>query len=101
MSMVAQSVSASATDWARNGIHPAIITGSVTAVGTVTEINAALSGLRFTPTPDSNGSTSIGIAVSDLGNSAHPDNAAVGTANANVTINITAINDAPVLTVPG
>ncbi len=76
-------------------------TGSVTAIGTVAEINAALSGLRFTPTLNSNGATSIGIAVSDLGNTAHPDNAAIGTANATVPITVNAVNDAPVLTVPG
>jgi large repetitive protein len=71
------------------------------AVGTVTEINAALSGLRFTPTANFNGATSLDIAVSDLGNSAHIDNAVEGTANASIAINVAAGNDPPVNSVPG
>jgi hypothetical protein len=77
------------------------VPGTVVAEGTVAELNAALSGLRFTPTLHSNGATSLSVAVSDLGNSAHPSLPSIGTANASIPINIAAQNDAPVNTVPG
>src|SRR5262249_30644821 len=42
---------------------------NVTFEGTLTAVNAALNGLRFTPAPDFNGASYLVIATNDLGNS--------------------------------
>ena len=67
---------------------------SMTFVGTLAEINAALDGLAFTPAPDYHGPASIQITVDDRGN--------VGLGGAKVdldaiAITVTPVNDAPVL----
>jgi len=73
-------------------------TGTVTLVGSVTEINAALNGMGFTPTADYNGSDTLSITTNDKGNTGVggplSDSDTVG-------ITITAVNDAPVNHVPG
>ena len=40
----------------------------MTVRGTIADINAALEGLRFDPTPGYAGSTTLSIAANDLGN---------------------------------
>ena len=66
-------------------------TGSVTIIGTVAEINAALAGLSYTGNLDFNGSDTLTVTTTG------------GTAQDIDTIAITvnAVNDAPVNTVPG
>ncbi len=66
---------------------------SLVARGAISDINAALDGLVFTPTPNANGTGQITVLVGDLaatgsGGSANDSDA--------VTLNITAVNDAPV-----
>jgi len=73
-------------------------TANVTLTGTVAEINAALDGLKFTPVANFNGGVTLTVTTDDLGNT--------GTGGSkidtdNVTINVTAVNDAPVNSVPG
>jgi hypothetical protein len=65
----------------------------MTFVGTISEINNALEGLRFDPTPDYNGPATIDITVDDQGN--------IGSGGAKtdldtINITVTAVNDAPV-----
>ncbi len=72
-------------------------TATVVATGTVAEINAALSGMVFTPTPDFSGTASIQMVTDDLGN--NPSGAITDTDSFNITVNN--LNDAPVLTVTG
>ena len=73
---------------------------AVTATGTLANLNAALNGMTFTPALNLNGAgvASLVVAANDQGN--------IGTggpqsANATIAINLTAVNDAPVITVPG
>jgi parallel beta-helix repeat protein/VCBS repeat-containing protein len=66
---------------------------TMTFTGTIQDINAALNGLRFDPTANFNGQSTLTITTNDQGNT--------GTGGAlqdsdNVTINVTAVNDAPV-----
>jgi VCBS repeat-containing protein len=74
-------------------------TATVTINGTLTQVNAALNGLSYAPTGDFNGSDTLTVATSDNGNvGADPGN--TGGANDEqdsdpITINITAVNDAP------
>lgn len=71
---------------------------SVTVLGTIASINAALDGLSFQPTPNFNGAATLTIATDDLGNTG-----AGGplSASSSVTINVTQVNQPPVNTVPG
>ena len=71
---------------------------NVTLTGTVAEINAALDGLKFNPTANVNGAVTLTVLTDD--------NGFTGTGGAksdsdNIIINVTAVNDAPVNTVPG
>jgi VCBS repeat-containing protein len=70
---------------------------TVTLQGALSDINAALEGLTFTPTASYLGAASLQIATSDLGNTGTG-----GTLSDTDTIDIDviAINDAPVNTVP-
>jgi hypothetical protein len=71
---------------------------SMVFTGTIAQINAALNGLTFTPGGDFNGSASVAIVTNDQGSSgaggAKSDTDGIG-----ITVN--AVNDAPVVTVPG
>src|SRR5262249_3642845 len=72
--------------------------GTVTVVGTLASLNAALDGLQYLPSLDYNGTDTLTIAADDLGNTG------VGgplTDTRTVGLTITAVNDAPVLTAPG
>jgi len=65
---------------------------AMTFTGTVADINAALDGLVFEPTPDFNGSAFLSVSVNDLGNSG------LGGPLTDLdfaTITVTAVNDAP------
>jgi len=71
---------------------------SMTFRGTLTNVNAALSGMRFNSATDFNGPASVTIVTNDLGNFG------VGgtlTDTDVIPITVTAVNDAPVNTVPG
>lgn len=72
--------------------------GSMTFRGTLTDINAALAGLRYTPTPNFNDNTTLTISVNDLGNTGLG-----GAKTATSTVNLTFIpvDDPPVNSVPG
>ncbi|MBI1312828.1 hypothetical protein GC176_16180 [bacterium] len=66
--------------------------------GSQADVNAALDGLSYSPNAEFNGSDSLSISVSDLGNSG------AGGPNSvtdSVAINVAAVNDAPTITVPG
>ncbi|HRQ64617.1 MAG TPA: Ig-like domain-containing protein [Xanthomonadaceae bacterium] len=72
-------------------------TDAVTAEGLIANLNAALDGLLYEPDPDYNGTDTLAILVDDLGNFPPP----AEQASASVAITVNAINDPPVLTVPG
>lgn len=69
---------------------------SVVASGTLTALNAALDGLRFTPAPDYFGAASISIATDDHGNTG-----TTGPAADSDTLDFTveSVNDAPSFTI--
>lgn len=66
---------------------------TMTFTGTVSDINAALNGLTYTPAPNFNGAASLQITTDDLGNTG-----AGGPQSDTTTVNITVnpVNDAPV-----
>ena len=66
--------------------------------GTQTAINAALAGLQYRPDLNYNGLDQLNLGVNDLGNTGA--GGALST-NASVAITVAAINDAPVLGLPG
>ncbi|MEA3043358.1 MAG: hypothetical protein QOH47_1196 [Sphingomonadales bacterium] len=80
-------------------------TATVTITGTVTQVNAALNGLSYSPTGNFNGSDTLTVVTNDQGNTgADPGN--TGGANDEqdsdpITINITAVNDAPTVSGDG
>jgi hypothetical protein len=71
---------------------------TMTLRGTVTEINAALDGLRFQPDADWSGTAQLEIETSDLGNTGVGP---VGIAQDTIDISVTPVNDAPTHDVPG
>jgi sugar lactone lactonase YvrE len=71
---------------------------SMTFSGTAANLNAALNGLRFDPFADFNGSGSLQVTTSDLGNSG---SGGTQTADSTIAITVNAVNDAPVHSVPG
>jgi len=73
-------------------------TASVSATGTLTDLNAALNGLSYAPNANYNGSDSLAITANDNGNTG-----AGGplTDAESVAITVNAVNDAPVNSVPG
>jgi hypothetical protein len=73
-------------------------TGSVVATGKIANINTALDGLTFQPAADFNGAASVKIATDDQGNTG---SGGAQTDTDTVTINLSAVNDAPVNSVPG
>ena len=70
----------------------------MTFTGTKAAINAALDGVAFTPTTDFSGAAGLQIGTSDLGNTGA--GGALTDTDA-ITINVAAVNDAPINTVPG
>ncbi len=75
-------------------------TGNASMVfqGTQAAINAALAGLQYRPNLNYNGPDQLNLGVNDLGNTGA--GGALST-NASVAIAVAAINDAPVLGLPG
>ena len=69
-------------------------TGSITLTGTIADINLALDGLTYDSDDNYHGTDQLTITVDDQGNTGDGGNL---TEVANVAINITSINDAPVL----
>jgi VCBS repeat-containing protein len=78
---------------------------TMTFRGTQAAINTALNGLSYTPTGDFNGSDTLTVTTNDQGNTgADPGNTGDATSEQDsdtVTINITAINDAPTVSGDG
>jgi hypothetical protein len=72
--------------------------GNVTLTGTVAEINAGLNGMIFTPTGNFNGSTELTVTTDDQG---FTGSGGPLTDVDKITINVTAVNDAPVITSDG
>ncbi|MGO4830764.1 beta strand repeat-containing protein, partial [Rhizobiaceae sp. 2RAB30] len=70
--------------------------GIMTFTGTIADINAALDGLTFIPTPGYSGPASLQITTNDQGLSGGSAQSDTDT----VTIDVTPQNDAPVLTLP-
>ena len=73
-------------------------TATVTVQGTITDINNALNGLSFTPTPGYLGAASLQVVTNDLGNAPA---AAPQSDSDLININVIVVNDPPVNTVPG
>src|SRR6185503_13488298 len=71
---------------------------AMTFTGTISDINTALNGLSFASTANFNGAANLQIVTSDLGNTG---SGGTLTDTDNVAITVTAVNDAPVNTVPG
>ncbi|MGB5204314.1 MAG: hypothetical protein WBN63_09015, partial [Eudoraea sp.] len=72
-------------------------TASVMLSGTLTDINAALDGLTFTPTASYLGAASLRIQTSDNG---HSGTGGTLTDDDTISIDVIAINDPPVNSVP-
>ena len=73
-------------------------TSSVAFRGNLSDINAALAGLSYRGNLNFNGADALVLDVSDQGaTGAGP----IGTDNRTLGITVTAVNDAPVITVPG
>lgn len=70
---------------------------TMTFQGSLAEINAALDGLVYSPTSNYNGADSIDIVVNDRGQSGA---GGARTANSSISVNVRAVNDAPVVTAP-
>ena len=66
---------------------------SMTFTGTISNINAALNGLRFNPNLHYNGGASVQVSINDLGNTGTPG---AQSANRSVAVAVAAVNDAPV-----
>jgi VCBS repeat-containing protein len=66
--------------------------------GTLASINSALNGMQYAPNLHFNGSDTLQIVTSDLNNTG---SGGAKTDTDTVTINVSAVNDAPEVTVPG
>lgn len=71
-------------------------TASVTIAGTAAQVNAALDGLSYAPDLNYNGSDTLTVSTNDNGNTG----GGALTDTDTIAINIAAINDAPVNSVP-
>jgi hypothetical protein len=71
---------------------------SITLTGTVANVNAAMDGLTYTGNLNFNGADTLVVSTNDNGNTG-AGGPKIDTDN--VTINVAAVNDAPVNTVPG
>ena len=72
-------------------------TSAMVIQGSLSDLNAALTNLTYTPTLNYNGSDSLRIITNDNGNTGGPVSGLSDTDT--VAISVTAVNDAPVLTV--
>ena len=75
-------------------------TGTVTLTGTVAAINSFIgtSGVTYTTAADDTAAQTLTVSIDDGGNTG---SGGAKTDTETVTLNVTAVNDAPVLTVPG
>jgi hypothetical protein len=71
---------------------------TVTLTGSQSAINAALDGMSVTPAANSSAAITLTVDTNDLGNTG---GGGAQSDSDDVTIHVTAINDAPVVTVPG
>jgi Domain of unknown function (DUF4347)/Cadherin-like/RTX calcium-binding nonapeptide repeat (4 copies)/Bacterial cadherin-like domain len=71
--------------------------GEIVFEGTIADINAALDGMTYRGDQNFNGSDSLVLEIDDLGNSGRGGSLKTKT---NVDINVQAINDAPINTIP-
>jgi VCBS repeat-containing protein len=71
---------------------------SVTITGTVADVNSTLATTKYTSALNANGTDTLAVNVTDNGQTG---TGPVGTDSENITINIAAVNDAPVNTFPG
>ncbi len=78
--------------------NPALPRPSFAFSGTLAQVQAAIAGLTYRPNLNFNGNDTLNISISDLGNSPNPP---VLQDSDSLAITITAVNDAPVLAVPG
>ncbi|HWT91709.1 MAG TPA: tandem-95 repeat protein [Solirubrobacteraceae bacterium] len=72
-------------------------TAAVTVRGSLTAINAALDGLRYTPTGQYSGSATLSVDTDDLGNIGQ---GGAKTDSDTLAITVSPVNDAPALTAP-
>src|SRR5205823_5804360 len=72
-------------------------TSAMVFTGTIAAIDQALAGAVFTPDANFSGAASVSVSVDDLGNSGA---GGAQTTSASTTINVGAVNDAPVVDVP-
>ncbi|WP_181357624.1 cadherin-like domain-containing protein [Stenomitos frigidus] len=73
-------------------------TSSVAFRGNLSDINAALSGLSYRGNPNFNGADTLTLTANDQGATG---SGAIGLDSKALAITVTAVNDAPVITVPG
>ena len=75
-------------------------TGSITLTGTVAAINSFISGgnVAYTTAADDTAAQTLTVSIDDGGNTG---SGGAKTDSETVALNVTAVNDAPVLTVPG
>ena len=71
---------------------------AMTFTGSLSNINAALDGLRFDPTANFNGTANLQVVTNDQGNTG---SGGPRTATSTVGINIAAVNDPPLNLLPG
>jgi VCBS repeat-containing protein len=71
---------------------------NMTFTGTLADINVALNGLRYAPGLNYNGNDTLAVLVNDQGNTG---SGGAQSASANIAITVSAVNDAPTLSVPG
>jgi VCBS repeat-containing protein len=71
---------------------------SMTFSGTQAAINAALAGMQYRPVANYNGPDQIDLTVNDLGNTG---SGGAKTTSGSLAITVSAVNDAPVLGLPG
>jgi hypothetical protein len=81
------------------GVTPGGSGGARTLAGTLANLNACIAGnnLRFTTAPNDLASVTLGVAINDNGSSG---SGGPLSATTSVTLNVTAVNDAPVITAP-
>ena len=72
-------------------------TGSITIEGDIASLNAALNGLVYNSNDNFYGSDTLAITIDDQGNTGAPNNL---TADFDVAITVTPVNDAPEITAP-
>lgn len=75
-------------------------TSSVTIVGTPAQINAALDGMTFLGNLNFSGAALVNVFVDDLGNSGNSNTTQnpgyINPISSTITVNVTAVNDAPI-----